>query len=246
MTQGVVVVVGGSSGIGLATAARFAAEGYSVLITGRDARRLGRALAELRASSPDAVVDGTAVDARDPLLGDLLADRGVVVKHLVLAASGGSGAGPFAQVGIEAVREGLEAKTLAQWAALRSVLPHLDERASITFVTAVSARAALPGTAGLAAINGALESAVGPLAAELAPRRVNAVSPGVVDTPWWHARMSDEARQGFFTGTAQALPLGRVGRPEDIAHVVTALAQAEFVTGVVVPVDGGAHLATGR
>jgi NAD(P)-dependent dehydrogenase (short-subunit alcohol dehydrogenase family) len=91
-----------------------------------------------------------------------------------------------------------------------------------------------------------LESAVGPLAAELAPRRVNAVSPGVVDTPWWHAHMPEEARQGFFAQTAQTLPLGRVGRAEDIAHVVTALAQAKFVTGVVVPADGGAHLATGR
>lgn len=245
MASQVAVVVGGSSGIGLATAIRFAAQGCPVVATGRDPGRLAQAVTRLRESVPGADVRGVAVDARDPSLGEQVAGDGPIA-HVVLAASGGRGAGPFSRVGVDAVRDGLEAKTLAQWAALQSVLPHLDERASITFVTAVSARAAMAGTAGLAAINGALESAVGPLAAELAPRRVNAVSPGVVDTPWWEAQMPDDARREFFDRTAHGLPLGRVGDPDDVAHVVVALATASFVTGVVVPVDGGAHLAVSR
>ncbi|MFG1869539.1 SDR family oxidoreductase [Micromonospora arborensis] len=245
MNKGLAVVVGGSSGIGLATAARFAAEGCPVVVTGRNRDRLDQAVAQLRASAPGVSIGGIAVDARDPQLGEQLARHGEL-QHLVLAASGGSGAGPFSQVGADAVRDGFEAKTLAQWTALQSALPSLTDHASITFITAASARAALPGTAGLAAVNGALEAAVGPLAVELAPRRVNAVSPGVIDTPWWHGRMPAEARDAYFAQTARALPLGRVGQPEEVAHVVVALAMAEFVTGVVLPADGGAHLATGR
>jgi NAD(P)-dependent dehydrogenase (short-subunit alcohol dehydrogenase family) len=106
-------------------------------------------------------------------------------------------------------------------------------------------RAALPGTAGLAAVNGALEAMVPPLAVELAPLRVNAVSPGVIETPWWDG-MPAEERTAMFAEHAAALPVGRVGRPEDVAQAILLTATNGFVTGSVVECNGGLSLPTGR
>ena len=86
---------------------------------------------------------------------------------------------------------------------------------------------------------------VAPLAVELAPIRVNAVSPGVIDTPWWDA-MPQAAKQQFMEHAAESLPVGRVGRPEDVAEAIVMLANNGFITGTVVEVDGGGHLARGR
>ena len=97
--------------------------------------------------------------------------------HLVLAASGGAGAGRFESLDASALRRGFEAKFWTHWNAVQAALPHLAANGSITFITAASSRLANPGTSGLAAINGALERMVPTLARELAPRRVNAVSP---------------------------------------------------------------------
>jgi NAD(P)-dependent dehydrogenase (short-subunit alcohol dehydrogenase family) len=111
-------------------------------------------------------------------------------------------------------------------------------------ISAASARAGYPGSAALAAVNGAVEALVRPLAVELAPLRINAVSPGVIDTHWWHV-LPEEQRQGFFAATAAASPAGRVGAPEDIADAVLYLSGAGFVTGTVLEVAGGATLTAG-
>jgi NAD(P)-dependent dehydrogenase (short-subunit alcohol dehydrogenase family) len=91
------------------------------------------------------------------------------------------------------------------------------------------------------AINGAIEAAVPTLAKELAPTRVNAVSPGVIDTPWWDA-MPKDFKDNAFKQTAEWLPVHRVGRPEDVAQAIVFLIHNGFVTGTVVEVDGGGHL----
>jgi NAD(P)-dependent dehydrogenase (short-subunit alcohol dehydrogenase family) len=115
---------------------------------------------------------------------------------------------------------------------------------SVTIVSAVSARAAYPGAAGLAAVNGALEAMVPALAVELAPLRVNAVSPGVIDTQWWDA-LPPGQRAGFFQAVAAASPAGRVGEPGDVAAAIVYLASAGFVTGTVLECSGGANLTVG-
>lgn len=84
-------------------------------------------------------------------------------------------------------------------------------------------------------------STVKALALELAPRRVNAVSPGWVDTPVWE-RVAGAEKSSVLGKMAERLPLRRVGRPEDIAHAVLFLAENEFTTGIVLPVDGGHRL----
>ncbi|MEU2630928.1 SDR family oxidoreductase [Kitasatospora sp. NPDC007106] len=236
-----IVVMGGSSGIGEAAARAFAAAGADVVITGRS--KAGLDAAAERIGHPVTAVEADATSA-----GSIAACFEAVgrLDHLVLALSSGAvGLGPFAELAEADLRTAFDGKLFAHFAVLRAALPRLREDGSVTFVTAASARAALPGSSGLAAVNGALEAAVPPLAAELAPLRINAVSPGVVDTAWWSG-MPDADRAAFFAGVAAALPVGRVGTPEDVAQAIAYLAGNGFTTGTVLDCAGGATLATGR
>ena len=124
---------------------------------------------------------------------------------------------------------------------VQAVLPRLASSGSITLLGAVTARAGMTGTAGIAAINGAVEALVKPLAVELAPIRVNGVSPGLVDTPWWSTFPKD-ARAAYFSQAAQALPARRVATAEDIAEVVVMAATNPNLTGTIIEADGGARL----
>ncbi|MGY2093375.1 SDR family oxidoreductase [Nocardia gipuzkoensis] len=235
-----VVVMGGSSGIGEAAATRFAADGAEVVITGRGRDRLDAAVARIGGK-----VTGVSVDATDPAAVEAFFAEAGVIDHLVIAVSGAAGSGPFAELTLEELTAGLDGKFWPQVRILKAALPHMAAEGSITLITAASARAAFPGTAGLAAINGALEAMVSPLAVELAPVRINAVSPGVIDTPWWE-RVPAEQRRQLFDGIAATTPVGRVGRPEDIAAAIHMLAGNGFITGVVLDATGGANLPTGR
>ncbi|WP_127355113.1 SDR family oxidoreductase [Actinacidiphila soli] len=231
-----VVVIGGTSGIGLAVAERQMKEGREVVVTGRDAGRLQAALEKLGEGA-----SGAAVDARDEeAMRAFFAGLGRV-DHVVLAATGATAAGPFRSIPAGALREAAEGKLVAQTIAAQAALEVLRLDGSLTFVTAGSAGAAIPGTAGLAAVNAAVEAMVPVLAVELAPARVNAVSPGIIDTPWWDWLDAD-ARQQTFDAYAKSAPAGRVGHAEDIADTIAYLIGAGFTTGVVLSVDGGSRL----
>ena len=227
-----IVIIGGTSGIGLASARLLSERGNVVTIVGRDPAKLESAVREAGGQAK-----GEAADAGDRLAPNDLFARIAPINHVVLAASGGAGAGPFETVDPDQLRRGFEAKFWVYWNAAQSALPHLASDGSITFVTAASSRLANPGTAGLAAINGALERMVPTLARELAPRRVNAVSPGVIETPWW----ADKPHAMFEAETRKA-PLARAGQPEEVADAIAFLIGNRFVTGVILDVDGGLHL----
>jgi NAD(P)-dependent dehydrogenase (short-subunit alcohol dehydrogenase family) len=167
------------------------------------------------------------------------------IDHLVIALSGGKGAGLFRDLPLDDVRSGFEGKFFPQLSVAQAALPSLKQGGSITFVSAASARSIGPGTAGLAAINAAIESVIPILALELAPIRVNGISPGVVDTPWWDALPAD-VKAGFFERARANLPVGRVGTPEEVAELVWFLAHAGFVTGSVYEIDGGHRLTASR
>jgi NAD(P)-dependent dehydrogenase (short-subunit alcohol dehydrogenase family) len=99
----------------------------------------------------------------------------------------------------------------------------------------------MPGTAGLSALNAAVEGLVRPLAVELAPVRVNAVPPGVVDTGWWSG-LPDDARAALFESTAAAVPVRHVATADEVAEVVALVATNRNLSGTVVQADGGARL----
>ncbi|WP_040781021.1 SDR family oxidoreductase [Nocardia pneumoniae] len=230
------VIVGGTSGIGLATARRLASHGHQVVITGRDADKLDAALTELVAG-----VTGRTVDARDETeLAGFFAETGPI-DHLVVTVTGPSGTTPFRELGLDQVRQHIDGKLLAHTAAMQAALPHLAENGSITLVSAASAGGSMPATAALAAVNSGVEAMVPVLAVELAPLRVNAVSPGVIDTGWWNF-LPDGARAEVFDSVAAATPAGRVGTADDVAHAIEFLIENSFTTGIVVRVDGGARL----
>jgi NAD(P)-dependent dehydrogenase (short-subunit alcohol dehydrogenase family) len=230
------VVIGGSSGIGLAVARRLSAAGARVVATGRDAGKLQSAIAGLGPR-----VTGEAFDAADRRALDGFFARVGPLDHLVLALSGGEGAGEFAHLDLKSLRQGFEEKFWPQMESAQASLTHLRPAGSVTFITAISATMTSPGIAGLGAINGAIESMIGSLARELKPIRVNAVSPGVIDTPWWD-RLPAQAKADVFAQQAATLPVGRVGQPQEIAHAVQFLVENAFMTGAVIGCDGGLRL----
>jgi NAD(P)-dependent dehydrogenase (short-subunit alcohol dehydrogenase family) len=230
------VIIGGSSGIGLATASRLLASGLKVTITGRNAERLND-VSKSMAGAQVVVMDAAATDT----LSDTFSRIGSF-DHLVLALGSGKGFGPFASVSVADVRKGFEEKVYPHFAVAQAALPFLRKDGSVTFIAAVSAHAAMPGTAGIGAANAAVAMFVPVLAAELRPLRVNGVSPGVVDTPWWDF-LPPEQKQAVFADYASKTPVGRVGKPDDIAQAVAFLISNGFMSGHVIVCDGGLRLA---
>lgn len=233
LTNQKIVVMGGGSGIGLAAAKALAAQGGEVTITGRGREKLAAAAQGAGVPLRTAAVDATSA----PELQAFYKSLGPF-QHLVLTLSGSKGAGQFKDLDPAALKAGFEAKFFPHFLAAQAALPTLDPAGSITFVSSGSPRSWLPGTSGLGAINGAIEGMVRPLARELRPRRINAVSPGVIETDWWNA-FPAEQRSGLLQGLAQASLVGRNGRPDEVADAIVYLVSTGFVTGTVVEIDGG-------
>ncbi|GAA4968744.1 NAD(P)-dependent dehydrogenase (short-subunit alcohol dehydrogenase family) [Nonomuraea thailandensis] len=238
MSAPAALITGGTTGIGLATARTLHAEGYAVLVTGRDPATLARARQTL---PPDVTV--VRADSAAPGDADTVAqqvrDR---FGHLDLVFLN-AGVGRFAP--LEAVDEPFydehfDVNVKGQLFTLQRVLPLIADGGSVIFNSALGAARGQPHWSVYSATKGALISLVRALAVELAPRgiRVNAVSPGPIDTP---ALTKLGARDGFLEDLAARVPLGRLGAGEDVARTVAFLASpaAGYITGVNLPVDGG-------
>jgi NAD(P)-dependent dehydrogenase (short-subunit alcohol dehydrogenase family) len=222
-----VVIMGGTSGIGLATAESLTNDGVEAIVTGRDPQKL--------AAVKDRVGAAEQLDATSEEDVTAFFDRIGAFDHLVLAFSpGAAGIGPLSDVAIAEVKRAFDGKLFPYLFAVQ----HAQVTDSITMISASSARAGLPGTVTFAAVNGAIERIVSPLAAELAPVRVNAVSPGIIDTPWWSFLPGDQ-KEAQFAAASDMIPAKRVGRPGDVADAVRYLIGATYVTGTILPVDGG-------
>lgn len=227
-----VVVVGGSSGIGLATAALAKSEGASVIIASRSAERL-------RAAADSIGARGIVTDVTSDASVAALFKTCGKVDHVVVTAAQ-LRAGPFKTQSMEDARVTMESKFWGAWRVARCA--EIAPGGSLTLVSGFLSVRPRPATAIVGAANGALESLTRSLALELAPVRVNAVSPGVVDTPI-RAAMPEDARRKMLEQTAAALPVGRVGRAEDIARQILAFMVIGFATGSIVYLDGGGLIA---
>ena len=224
-----VVVVGGSSGIGFSTAELAKQQGADVIIASRNAERLNAAAVKLG-------VKGIAADVTsDESVASLFKLCGAVDHVVVTAAQ--LKTGPFKTVAMEDVRSTLESKFWGAWRVARSA--EIRANGSLTLVSGFLSIRPRPNSAIVGAANGAIESLTRSLALELAPVRVNCVSPGIIDTPI-RAAMPEAARNDMLAKTAASLPVGRVGVGEDIARQILAFMTIGFATGSIVYIDGGA------
>ena len=224
-----VVVVGGSSGIGLATAEMVQREGADVIVASRNVTRLDAAAERLNAVAipADVTSDDSVID---------LFRRCGPVDHVVVTAAQ-LRTGPFKTVAMEDVRATMESKFWGAWRVARAA--DIRPGGSLTLVSGFLSVRPRPNSAIVGSANGALESLARALALELAPVRVNAVSPGVIDTPI-RAAMPEEARREMLAKAAASLPVKRVGQGEDIARQIMAFMANGFATGSIVYIDGGA------
>ncbi|MGF7228592.1 MAG: SDR family oxidoreductase [Candidatus Saccharibacteria bacterium] len=234
-----VVIIGGTAGIGLATAQRLL-KNYTVVIIGRNADRLQAALQKLGDKA-----EGYVSDARDKTSLEAVFQKCGIVNHVVVAAANHGGVMPLESITAEALDEGLDGKLRVHLTAAQVAQKFLASEGSLTFISAITARSSMANTSLLAAVNGAIASMVPALAVELAPRRVNAVLPGVIDTDWWEW-LPGEAREGVFEGIARTLPAGRIGKADDVADAIAFLVGNTFTTGVLLPCDGGSQLVVGK
>ncbi len=223
------VVFGGTSGIGLATVERLAQAGAKVVAVSRNPER---AKAQIPAGVELAVCDTT-----DPAAVSELCARIAPIDLLINCATGGKrAAGPFLQMDMDGY-QGSFAKLWGYANTVRFGGEHLSADASIVLVTGSPAQRAKPGQAALASVGGAVEAFVRALAPELAPRRINAVSPGVTDTPMFGPD-SDDKRNMMSKATANHL-LKRAIAPGEVADAIVMVATNDMMTGGAINVDGG-------
>jgi NAD(P)-dependent dehydrogenase (short-subunit alcohol dehydrogenase family) len=229
-----VVVVGGTSGIGLGLARACLARGARVTLVGRGEERLARARAEL---DPGAPVEGVLANvAAESDVVRLFARTGPVdhVASTVIDAE----YSPVRELDVAAAQRTIGGKLLGALLLAKHGAPRLAPGGSITFTSGVAAHRPAPGGALVAALNAGLATLAGALAVELAPVRVNVVSPGWVDTPAWE-RIAGERRAAVLAERAARNPAGRLAVPDDVAGAFLFLMQSALVTGAVLEVDGG-------
>jgi NAD(P)-dependent dehydrogenase (short-subunit alcohol dehydrogenase family) len=232
-----VVVLGGTSGIGLAIARAAAAAGAAVVVGSSSPASVTSALAELPVGSAGRAVDVTSADdlaAFFEFAGDF--------DHFAYTAAGRLVPTALADYTADTGREFLELRVVAALDAVRVAVPHLRPGGSITLT---SGTAAFRGAAGWflgSAASGAIISAARALAVELAPIRVNVVAPGVVRSPLW-GHMPEADREAMYETIGRGLPLGRVAEVTDVARAYLALMDQDYATGTVSVIDGGTLLA---
>jgi NAD(P)-dependent dehydrogenase (short-subunit alcohol dehydrogenase family) len=226
-----VVVVGGTSGIGHAIAKESAAHGFDVVVASRDQARVDQVARELG-------VAGEVLDLTSEVsLRTGFAALGAI-DHLVISGSSVQ-TGSLREQPLTTAKLSFESKFWGPYLAAKHA--QLQPSGSLVLFSGILSRRPAVGLASLAALNAAVEGLGRALALELAPVRVNVISPGLIDTPAY-ARMPNEAREALFEATRARSPLARVGTPEDVAALTLAVIVNRYVTGTVIDIDGGALL----
>src|SRR5580692_2721877 len=231
-----VVVVGGSSGIGLAVAQQAASQGAKVVIVSSNAERVQKAVECIGGEA-----QGHAVNVSDEgAVATFFAKLGSF-DHLVFTAGDSLHLHELAATDLQQARRAFELRYWSALAAVKYGSPHIRKGGSIVLTTGVAGRRPHKGWAVAASVCGTIEALTRALAVELAPIRVNAVCPGLVRTNLWQNMSADE-REQLFESVGKRLPVGRVGEAHDIAQAHVFLMKEEFGTGQTVVVDGGTVL----
>ena len=221
------LVFGGTSGIGLAAAEQLKGKGAEVVVISRDPSKAGQ-LENIKA---------VACDVRDTDALSKLFESEAPFDILISAATGGSRAsGPFLQMDIEGYRNSFD-KLWGYTNCVRFGAEHLSENGTIVLVSGAPARRAKVGQSAIASVGGAVEQFVRAIAPEIAPKRINVVSPGVIDTPMFGPE-SDQRVKMLEGATAKHL-IPRAGTPEEVANGILFVIENSYVTGTTIDVDGG-------
>jgi NAD(P)-dependent dehydrogenase (short-subunit alcohol dehydrogenase family) len=232
LTKKRIVIIGGSSGMGLATAKAAVAAGAAAIIAGRSREKLERAQGEIGGN-----VTALPLDVRDEAAVQAFFAQVGKFDHLTTPGSALQG-GPFLTQETALARAAFDSKFWGQYLAAKYGAPQIRGGGSIVFFAGMWSQRPPAGASVFAAINSGIEGLARALAVELAPIRVNAVSPGLVDTPIYTG-MPDAQRDALFKAFAAAAPAGHVGRPEEVAETVLYLMANTFTTGSTLYVDGG-------
>jgi NAD(P)-dependent dehydrogenase (short-subunit alcohol dehydrogenase family) len=239
------LITGGNSGIGLATARLFIAEGAQVAITGRDQTTIDEAVAELGPNARGYRADVTVSEDRKRLFAELSRDFGKL--DIVFANAGVAGRTPTGATDESAFEDIVRINLNGAFFTINSAVPLLNDNGSIIFNGSVHDSMGQAGLAAYAATKGGVVSMARVMAAEFAPRniRVNVVAPGWTQTPIWkrgaraHASAEESAKITDFYSSV--IPLGRWGQPEEVAKAVLFLASddSSYINAVELVVDGG-------
>jgi NAD(P)-dependent dehydrogenase (short-subunit alcohol dehydrogenase family) len=217
--------------MGLATVRAAAAEGAEVVSAGRRAGTARESIGGVRQAEVD-VTDEASVRRLFEDVGSL--------DHLLVSASPGS-PGPFLEQDLAAARTFIDGKLLGSWMCARYAAPRMPPGGSITFITGCAVLRPPRNAATVTAAFAAVEALSRALALELGPLRVNTIRPGYTDSEMWSG-LGDAERAELRRRVAEALPVGRMGMPEDIAHAALFLMTSRQTTGAVLEVSGGEPL----
>lgn len=228
-----IVIIGGSSGIGLATAKMAAAEGAKVIIAGRTESKLKVAKTEIGNGVNTYTVDLT----EEASIRDLF-ERVGSFDHLVITGPAPQ-FGHFLELNIEEVRQEFEGKFWGQYRAAWYAAKSISQSGSIVFMSGAYSARPVPGASSLAAVQAGIEGLARGLAIDLSPVRVNVISPGLTDTPIIQSAFPDDARIKLYEEQANMLPAKRIGTPEDVARSILYLLSNGYVTGSTLFADGG-------
>jgi NAD(P)-dependent dehydrogenase (short-subunit alcohol dehydrogenase family) len=231
-----VVIIGGSSGIGLATAKSVASKGGLVIIVSSNQQRIDKALQELPAESI-----GYSIDVTNEMQVKNLFERIGAFDHLIFTAGENLILGNVADTSLETARDYFNIRYWGAFAAVKYAAPFINLTGSIVLTSGIAANRPNKGWALGASICAAMEGFTRAMAMELAPIRVNIVSPGVVKTALWGG-MSENDREAMYKNIGATLPVKRVGEAEDIAETFVYLLEQQYATGQTFIIDGGTSL----
>jgi NAD(P)-dependent dehydrogenase (short-subunit alcohol dehydrogenase family) len=242
----VAVITGGSSGIGLATAKEFIAQGAKVVITGRTQATLDEAKREINSPHLLAVQSDTAHMNDLSALVQLVTDKFGRADTLFINA-GIAALAPMEMISEEQFDQVMDINFKGAFFTLQKFLPLLTEGASVIFLSSINAYTGMPNTSVYAPSKAAMNSLMRTAAYELAPKsiRVNAVCPGLTDTPLFgKVGLNAEQIQGFTAAMQQRIPFKKFGQPADVAKLAAFLASDEsaYITGSEYVIDGGLNL----